>query len=285
MAMRWTGKICIIRHDASQCRCDRKAFAGELMKDAIEIENLTVNYDKTAVLWDLSLSLPRGVLCGIAGPNGAGKSTLLKAAMGLVKPLSGRIAFHGQPLAKMRKKIAYVPQRESVDWDFPITVSDVVLMGRYNRLGPFGRPRKADRDAAELALQKLGMKEMAHRQISQLSGGQQQRLFIARALVQDPDILLMDEPFAGIDLTTEKAIIDLLRVLRDEGKTVLIVFHDLPCAKEYFDWLILLNRRLIACGPIGETFTREHLMKAFGKEQPLFDEASALSAQARGGWI
>lgn len=250
---------------------------------AIEVQNLTVNYDKTPVLWDLSFSLPSGVLCGIAGPNGAGKSTFLKAAMGLVHPLSGSIFFFGQPLSKVRRKIAYVPQRESVDWDFPITAFDVVLMGRYNRLGIFGRPRSSDREAAERALKQVGMLEFASRQISQLSGGQQQRLFIARALVQDPDLLLLDEPFSGIDLSTEKAIFDLLLGLKEKGKTILIVFHDLGNAERYFDWLLLLNRRLIACGPVSETYNRECLARAFGKTQPLFEEATALSAKTLAG--
>ncbi len=249
----------------------------------IEIENLTVGYDKTPILWDLSVSIPSGILCGIAGPNGAGKSTLLKAAMGLVKPLSGTITFFGQPLSKMRKKIAYVPQRESVDWDFPITAFDVVLMGRYNRLGLFGRPRKSDREAAERALKQVGMEEYASRQISQLSGGQQQRLFLARALVQEPEILLLDEPFSGVDLTTEKAIYEILLGLKEKGKTILIVFHDLPSAERYFDWLLLLNRHLIACGPVSEIYNQECLGRAFGKTQPLFEEATALSVKTISG--
>ena len=251
--------------------------------NALEVENLTVNYDKTPVLWDLSCSIPSGVLCGIAGPNGAGKSTFLKAAMGLVPALSGSVLFLGKTLSEMRRKIAYVPQRESVDWDFPITAFDVVLMGRYNRFGFFGRPRSSDREAAERALELVGMQPFAKRQISQLSGGQQQRLFLARALVQDPDILLLDEPFSGIDLATEKAIYDLLRGLRDQGKTVLIVFHDLENAERYFDWLVLLNRRLIACGPVSEIYSQEHLARAFGKTQPLFEEATALSAKTLAG--
>jgi manganese/zinc/iron transport system ATP- binding protein len=255
------------------------------MKDShsIEVEGLTVHYDKTPVLWDLSFSLPTGILCGIAGPNGAGKSSLLKALMGLVKPISGRMTFLGEPLANMRKRIAYVPQRESVDWDFPITAFDVVLMGRYQRLNLFARPRKADREAAARALEQVGMSAYAHRQISQLSGGQQQRLFLARALVQDADILLMDEPFSGVDLATEQAIIELLRKLASAGKTVLIVFHDLAHAEAYFDWLLLLNRRLIACGPTHSTFTHDFLGKAFGKSQQLFEEATTVAAKTLSG--
>ncbi|MBF8262727.1 MAG: ytgB [Parachlamydiales bacterium] len=251
--------------------------------NAIEIEGLTINYDQTSVLWDLSFSLPHGIICGIAGPNGAGKSTLLKAAVGLVKPQSGRIALLGQPLRKMRQRIAYIPQRESIDWDFPITASDVVLMGRYHQFGFWGRPRPADRAAAACALEQLGMSAFADRQISQLSGGQQQRLFIARALVQEPDLFLMDEPFRGVDLATEKSIIELLRRLKNEGKTILIVFHDLHMAQSYFDYLLLLNRRLIACGPIEATLNSQNISRAFGKSQSLFEEATALSAKTRLG--
>lgn len=241
----------------------------------IEAEELNVNYGKISVLWDVSFQIPKGLLVGLIGPNGAGKSTLLKAALGLVKPLSGKISLSGG--------VAYVPQRESVDWDFPITAEEVVLMGRYGRLGLFGRPRKADRMAASAALEQVGMLSYAHRQISQLSGGQQQRLFIARALVQNADIFLLDEPFAGVDLATEKAIMDLLRTLKAQGKTVLIVHHDLPSVEEYFDWVLLLNTRLLGCGPIKEVFTRDHLAKAFGKSQLLFDEAADLSAKSISG--
>ena len=251
--------------------------------NSIEIEELTVHYEKTPVLWDVSLTLPTGIVCGIAGPNGAGKSTLLKALMGLVQPLSGRINFLGQPLSKMRKRIAYIPQRESIDWNFPITASDVVLMGRYNRFGILGRPRRADREAAKRAIEQLGMSAFSDRQISQLSGGQQQRLFIARALVQEPDILLMDEPFNGVDLATEKSIIELLHRLKKDGKTILIIFHDLMTAEQYFDYLLLINRRLIACGPLNQTFTKDNLMRTFGKNQCLFEEATALSAKTRIG--
>jgi manganese/zinc/iron transport system ATP- binding protein len=179
--------------------------------------------------------------------------------------------------------VAYVPQRESVDWDFPITAEEVVLMGRYGRLGLFGRPRKADRMAASTALEQVGMLSYAHRQISQLSGGQQQRLFIARALVQNADLFLLDEPFAGVDLATEKAIMEILRGLKSQGKTVLIVHHDLPSVEEYFDWILLLNTRLLGCGPVKEVFTRDNLAKAFGKSQLLFDEAADLSAKSISG--
>jgi manganese/zinc/iron transport system ATP- binding protein len=252
---------------------------------AMEAESLNINHGKTPVLWDLSFIVPKGLLVGIIGPNGAGKSTLLKAALGLVKPLSGKIDLLGESATKVRGRVAYVPQRESVDWDFPITAEEVVMMGRYGRLGLFGRLRKADREAAAAALELVGMSAFADRQIGQLSGGQQQRLFIARALVQSADLFLLDEPFAGVDLGTEKSIITLLKNQRDEGKTVFVVHHDLPTVEEYFDWVILLNTRLIACGPVSEVLTQENLSAAFGKSQSLFNEAAALSLKSKTGII
>lgn len=248
-------------------------------------EELCVNYDKNPVLWDISFAIPKGILACILGPNGAGKSSLLKAALGLIKPLSGKIEFFGEPIGLSRQKIAYVPQRQSVDWDFPITAIQVVLMGRYGRLGLFGRPRKADREAAKKALELVGMAPFADRQISQLSGGQQQRLFLARALVQNPDIFLLDEPFAGVDLTTEKEIMELLKQQRDEGKTIFIVHHDLPTVEAYFDWAILLNTRLIAAGLVSDVFHAEHLAKTFGKTPAVFDEAVSLSVKKTRGYL
>lgn len=251
---------------------------------AIDVEELNVNYGKTPVLWDVSFQIPKGRLVGIIGPNGAGKSTLLKSLLRLTKVLSGRIDILGESsLSEVRQKVAYVPQRGSVDWDFPITAFEVVLMGRYGRLGLFRRPRKADRDAAFDALDLVGMLGFADRQIGQLSGGQQQRLFIARALVQNADLFLLDEPFAGVDLTTEKSMIDLLKKQKDLGKTVCVVHHDLPTVQEYFDWIIILNTRLIAFGPVAEVFTKENLSLAFGKNQTLFDEAASLSAKSLSG--
>lgn len=247
------------------------------MEWSIEAEELNVNYDKTSVLWDVSFQIPKGVLVGLIGPNGAGKSTLLKAALGLMKPLSGKISTSGS--------VAYVPQRETVDWDFPITAKEVVLMGRYGKLGLFGRLKLADRQAAAAALEQVGLGGAADRQISQFSGGQQQRLFIARALVQDADILLLDEPFAGVDLATEKAIMAILRRQKELGKTVVIVHHDLPSVEEYFDWVLMLNTRLHACGPVETMFNREMLAKAFGKNQSLFSEAADLSAKSISGHL
>ncbi|MDE3046064.1 MAG: ABC transporter ATP-binding protein [Verrucomicrobiota bacterium] len=248
-----------------------------------EIDSLFVNYDRTAVLWDVTFQIPKGVLVGIVGPNGAGKSTLLKAALGLVKPLSGKIDFFGEPLEQARSRIAYVPQRETIDWDFPITAIEVVLMGRYRRLGWFRRIRQADRAAAMQALELVEMGGFANRQIGELSGGQQQRLFLARAFLQNPDLFLLDEPFTGVDLATEKMVVSLLKKLRDQGKTIIVVHHDLPTVKEYFDWALLLNTRLIACGPVGEVFSSENLHRTYGKPAPLFEEATSLSVKSRTG--
>lgn len=251
--------------------------------NALKIEHLFVSYDRNAVLWDVSFFVPPGVLLCILGPNGAGKSSLLKAVLNLVKPLSGNIEFFGEPIGQVRNKIAYVPQKESVDWDFPITALEVVLMGRYGRLQWLRRLRKADHESALHALDLVGMSSFADRQIGELSGGQQQRLFFARALVQNPDLFLLDEPFAGIDLATEKVLIGLLKKLRDQGKTILVVHHDLPTVSEYFDWAVLLNTHLVACGPLEEVFTRKNLLSTYGKAAQLFGEAANLSAKNLSG--
>jgi manganese/zinc/iron transport system ATP- binding protein len=249
----------------------------------LAVKHLTVNYDKTPVLWDISLSIPSGLLVGIVGPNGAGKSTLIKAALGIVKPISGKVEFFGQALKAVRQQVAYVPQRESVDWDFPVTVRDLVVMGRYGRLGLFNRPREADWAAADHYLEMVGMTPYAHRQISQLSGGQQQRAFLARALLQEADIYFMDEPFTGIDLATETVMVQMLRQLRDKGKTVFVVHHDLNTVESYFDWVMLINMRLIACGPTKEVFNAHYLNATYGKSYALFDEALKLSQQKKAG--
>lgn len=230
----------------------------------IEVHDLTVTYQHRPVLWDVDLDFPEGKLIGIVGPNGAGKSTLIKAIMGLVPLASGYVKIFGQPLQRVRNAIAYVPQRESVDWDFPTHALDVVLMGRYGQLPIFGRPRRRDREIAMQCLAKVGMADFAYRQISQLSGGQQQRVFLARALAQQTRVYLMDEPFAGVDATTEKAIIDLLRNLREQGGTVACVHHDLQTVPEYFDWVLLLNLRCVAFGPVAEVFTPGNLQEAYG---------------------
>jgi manganese/zinc/iron transport system ATP- binding protein len=200
----------------------------------------------------------------IVGPNGAGKTTLIKAILGLVQPAAGQVLVYGQPYQDQRQMVGYVPQRGSVDWDFPTNVLDVVMMGRYGALGWIRRPRRQDKDLAMEALNKVGMADYADRQISQLSGGQQQRVFLSRALVQDAQVYLMDEPFQGVDAMTERAIIALLQELRAAGKTVVVVHHDLQTVPEYFDWVTLLNVRLIASGPVAETFTEDNLRLAYG---------------------
>ncbi len=231
---------------------------------AIEVHDLSVAYQRRPVIWAVDFAIPPGLLVGVVGPNGAGKSTLIKAILGLVPAASGWVAIHGKPYAEQRRLVGYVPQRESVDWDFPVSVFDVVLMGRYGHLGLIRRPSERDRKIAWECLEKVGMKEFARRQISQLSGGQQQRVFLARALAQDADIYLMDEPFAGVDAATESAILQLLGELRRKGKTVVVVHHDLQTVRRYFDWVLLLNMRLIAAGPTDEVFTAENLQKTYG---------------------
>lgn len=253
--------------------------------NALDVYNLSVNYEKTPALWDVSLHVPAGNLIGVIGPNGAGKSTFLKAVLGQIKPLSGKIEFFEQPLAAVRNRVAYVPQRATVDWDFPITVLDLVLMGRYGRLGLFRWPGKADYEAAQHYLNVVGMSAFTNRQINQLSGGQQQRVFIARALLQEADIYFMDEPFAGIDAASEAIVINLLKQLKDQGKTVFVVHHDLNTVQNYFDWAILLNMRLIVCGHLQEVFTPENLHLTYGRNYALFDEALRLSQSKTKGLL
>jgi manganese/zinc/iron transport system ATP- binding protein len=235
---------------------------------AIDVADLTVAYRDEPVLWDVDLHVPEGVLMAVVGPNGAGKTTLIKATLGLVPTAAGRVEVYGRPLEKKRREVAYVPQRGSVDWDFPTSVLDVVLMGTYGALGWIRRPGKREKVRAMEALEQVGMADLADRQIAQLSGGQQQRVFLARALVQDARVYLMDEPFQGVDATTERAIVALLQRLRAEGKTVLVVHHDLQTVPEYFDWVLLLNVRRIAAGPVAEVFTDENLRATYGGRVP-----------------
>lgn len=232
--------------------------------NAIEVTDLTVAYQDKPVLWDVDLSVPRSVLMAIVGPNGAGKTTLIKSILGLIKPAAGQVLIEGKPYAQQRRLVGYVPQRGSVDWDFPTSVLDVVMMGRYGSLGWFRRPGTRERSAAIDALEKVGMVDYAERQISQLSGGQQQRVFLARALVQDAQIYFMDEPFVGVDAITERAIVSLLQELRAAGKTVCVVHHDLQTVPEYFDWVTLMNVRRIASGPVSEVFTEHNLRLTYG---------------------
>ncbi|MCS7056204.1 MAG: metal ABC transporter ATP-binding protein [Thermoflexales bacterium] len=230
----------------------------------IEINDLTVAYRDAPVLQDIDLTIPEGKLAAIIGPNGAGKSTLIKAILGLVPIVAGSVRIYGRPYAEQRRLVGYVPQRSSVDWDFPTTALDVVMMGTYGRLGWIRRPGKTERDFAMHCLDRVGMARYADRQIGQLSGGQQQRVFLARALAQDARIYLMDEPFNGVDAVTERAIVTLLQALQQQGKTVVCVHHDLDSAPEYFDWVALLNVRLVASGPLDATFTADNLHRTYG---------------------
>lgn len=232
--------------------------------EAVEVRDLTVAYRDKPVLWDIDLDVPKGVLMAIVGPNGAGKTTLIKAILGLVSKAAGQVLIYGSEYAAARERVAYVPQRGSVDWDFPTSVLDVVMMGLYSSLGWFRRPGASHRTRAMEALAKVAMEEFAPRQISQLSGGQQQRVFLARALVQEADVFLMDEPFQGVDAVTERAIISILRELRETGKTVLVVHHDLQTVREYFDEVLLLNVRRIASGKVEEVFTSANLRTTYG---------------------
>ena len=240
----------------------------------IEIHDMTVSYNKRPVLYGIDLHIPQGQLIGIVGPNGAGKSTLIKAIMGLVPKSSGYVKIYGKSYRENKELVGYVPQREDVDWDFPVNVMDVVMMGRYGKRGLFRRPSREDRKIARESLEKVGMLPFANRQISNLSGGQQQRVFLARALAQDSDVYLMDEPFAGVDAATESSIITLLETLRDRGKTILVVHHDLPTAKTYFDSLVLLNMRVVAFGPTEEVFTNELLQATYGGRLTILSEVA-----------
>jgi len=231
---------------------------------AVQIDDLTVAYNYKPVLWDIDLVIPEGVLMAIVGPNGAGKSTLIKSILGIIKPLAGSVQIFGKPYKKQVDKVAYVPQKGSVDWDFPTTALDVVMMGTYGSLGWIKRPGQKEKKLSLEALEKVGMLSFKNRQISQLSGGQQQRIFLARALVQNASIYLMDEPFQGVDATTEKAIINILKELRKEGKTLIVVHHDLQTVPEYFDWVTFLNVKGIASGPVKDIFNDDNLTKTYG---------------------
>lgn len=240
----------------------------------LSIHDMTVAYQRKPVLWDIEYDAPAGKLIGLVGPNGAGKSTLLKAVLELIPKASGRVTFFGAPYRTVRQRVGYVPQRESVDWDFPVSALDVVAMGRYGKIGWFRPVGRADREAARAALDRVGLADLAPRQIRQLSGGQQQRVFLARALAQEADLYLMDEPFASVDAATEQAIIAVLSDLRDAGKTVLVVHHDLETVPEYFEHVVLLNMRIVAHGPTATTFTPENLRKTYGGRLTLLEEAA-----------
>ena len=238
----------------------------------LEVHDLTVSYHKKPALYGVDLTVPRGSLTGVIGPNGAGKSTFVKAVAGILPLTSGWVKIFGGGYRENCRRVGYVPQRESVDWDFPVNVMDVVLMGRYGRLRVGQRPGKSDREAACACLEKVRMLPFADRQIGNLSGGQQQRVFLARALAQESDLYLMDEPFAGVDAATEEAIMEILRELRAAGKTLLVVHHDLSTVREYYDRLILLNMRLVATGPTDEVFTPDLLQATYGGRLTILSE-------------
>ena len=232
----------------------------------LSIQNLWAGYDGDAALESIDLELGPGLLVGVAGPNGSGKSTLLKTILGLVRPWRGRIELFGQDAKGSRNRVAYAPQSELVDWDFPVTVYDVVMMGRYGRLGLLRRPGAADREAVASALAEVRLDELAGRQISELSGGQQRRMLIARALAQEADLLLLDEPMVGLDATNQHELLELFERLRNDGKTLLVATHDLSCVAACFDLTLLLNKKLVAFGPPGEIFTPELLNEAFAED-------------------
>ena len=242
---------------------------------ALHVRDLTVAYADLVVLRDVSFTLPPGTMTAIVGPNGAGKSTALRAALGIVPPVAGTVEMFGAPLDRVRGRVAYVPQRASVDWDFPARAIDVVLMGLYREVGAF-RPMGAHRKRRAMeCLERVGMAEFASRQIGRLSGGQQQRVFLARALAQDADLLLLDEPLAGVDAATERAVIDVLRDLRAGGRTLAVVHHDLSTVPDYFDRVVLLNVTTIAQGPVATTFTAEHLRETYGGRLAVLPDLAA----------
>jgi len=248
----------------------------------LDIHDVTVAYHRRPVLWDVDLTMHEPQLAAICGPNGAGKSTLIKAVLGLVPMASGRVQVFGQPVSAVRKRIGYVPQRESVDWDFPVSVLDVVLMGTYGQLGWIRRPGKTERQQARRCLEKVGLADYERQQIGQLSGGQQQRVFLARALAQQADIYFMDEPMAGVDAATERMIFEVLRELRDSGKTIIAVHHDLRTVPQCFDYVVLLNVRLVAAGPTDDVFTPDNLRKTYGGRLAILDAAGeAVEAESR----
>lgn len=239
---------------------------------ALSVDSVTVTYQHKPVLRHVSMSVEKGRMLAIVGPNGAGKSTLLKAILGLVRVDTGAVHVLGRPLAEMRQQIAYVPQADTADWDFPISVREVVLMGRYGRLGWFGRPAAADHAAVTRALETVGMCDFADRHVRALSGGQQQRVFLARALAQEASLMLLDEPFAGVDARTETALFDLMDRFASEGKTLIVVNHNLQVLHR-FDLVLLLNQRIIACGPPDQVVTAENLQATYGGRMSFVDEA------------
>ncbi len=255
----------------------------------LEIQDMTVSYNKKPVLWDIDIALPKNKIISIIGPNGAGKSTLLKAIMNIIPSDSGKVKIFNQDLNKVRKKVSYVPQKETVDWDFPATVYDVVMMGRYPHIGLLRRPKERDKEIVNRSMEKLDIAGLANRQISQLSGGQQQRVFLARALAQEATLYLMDEPFAAIDMSTENTIIQLLKEMAKNNKTIIVVHHDLHSVKAYFDWTVMLNMRIVASGPTTEVLTSQSFQETYGSQLNVLSEVGNLikktkiSARKEGG--
>ncbi len=268
------------RADAQMKTASLESLPEHSAQNPLAVHAMTIAYQHRPVLWDIDYDAPAGGLIAVVGPNGAGKSTLIKAVLNLIPHASGEIYFWGRPYAEMRQKIGYVPQRESVDWDFPVSVHEVAAMGRYGKIGWFRPVTREHWDKALTYLEQVGMAAFAKRQISQLSGGQQQRTFLARALAQEADLYLMDEPFTGVDAATEKAIVEVLHKLRDEKRTVLCVHHDLPTVREYFDHVLLLNTRIVAAGRTAEVFTEANLQKTYGGRLTLLDEVSLSLAKS-----
>lgn len=262
----------MINNGLQSFNCDGPSLTGQ--QTPLMVRDLTVAYNRKPVIWDVDLCIPAGKLVAIVGPNGAGKSTLIKACLDLIPRSSGEISIYGSPYRQQRKRVGYVPQRESVDWDFPVSALDVVAMGTYGQLGWFRRVNKRAKALAMQALDQVGLLDYADRQISQLSGGQQQRTFLARALVQDADLYFMDEPFAAVDAATERAMVELLQHLQQRGKTVLVVHHDLATVPQYFDWTVLLNMRIVAAGPTAAVFNQDNLRKTYGGQLTLLSQAA-----------
>jgi manganese/zinc/iron transport system ATP- binding protein len=252
---------------------------------ALDVKSLTVHYGTNPALWDLTLEVPQGHFVGIMGPNGAGKTTFMKAILGLLGLVEGRVRFLGHELHTVKRKLAYIPQRESVDWDFPLTVRGLVEMGRYGYLGLLKRLKKEDREKVDYALETLQLHKLQDQQIHQLSGGQQQRAFLARSLASDADLYFLDEPFSGVDQMSEEIIVSHLRKIVKEGKTVFVIYHDLVTAQKYFDFLILLNTRLVSFGPFKKVFTADNLKMTFGKNLALIDDVLKLQASYQEGRI
>lgn len=245
----------------------------------LEFHDVTVAYGRRPVLWNVDLEIAEPCLFGVIGPNGAGKSTLLKAALGLVPVVGGSVRFSGQPLPRVRGRVGYVPQRETVDWDFPVSVMDVVLMGTYGRLGWLARPGRRERALAADCLDRVGLADFAERQIGRLSGGQQQRVFLARALAQEADIYMLDEPLAGVDVRSQERIFGVLAGLRDSGRLVMVVHHDLRTAVEWFDRVALIDMRLVAAGPTAEVLTADNLRRTYAGRIELLDELGRAVAE------